>query len=125
MNDHRPSRRSIVLWFLGVCLFACLLRWPIAAVPLERDEGEYAYIAQRWALGEVPYRDSFDQKPPGVFAAYAVIQRILGESPDATHWGALVVTLGTLVCVAVAGRQLGGPVAGGAGAVVAAHMVGD
>ena len=33
-------------------------------VPLERDEGEYAYIAQRALLGEVPYRDAFDQKPP-------------------------------------------------------------
>ena len=64
-----------------------LLRWPVADVPLERDEGEYAYIAQRWLRGKVPYRDAFDQKPPGVFVAYAVIETLIGASPAALHWG--------------------------------------
>src|SRR5579864_6991364 len=84
---------------------ALLLRWPIAAIPLERDEGEYAYIAQRWLLGEVPYRASFDQKPPAVFAAYAVILRWLGSSPSAIHWGVQIYCLGTLSLIFFLGRR--------------------
>ncbi len=39
-------------------------------LPLERDEGGYAYIAWRMTLGETPYLDWFDQKPPGIFGIY-------------------------------------------------------
>jgi len=49
-------------------------------LPLERDEGEYAYIAWRMTFGEMPYLDWFDQKPPGIFAAYRVA---IGLSDDA------------------------------------------
>jgi hypothetical protein len=36
-------------------------------VPLERDEGAYAYIAAQWRSGLIPYRDVFDHKPPLVY----------------------------------------------------------
>ncbi len=41
-------------------------------LPLERDEGGYAYIAWRMQLGEMPYLDWFDQKPPGIYAVYGL-----------------------------------------------------
>jgi 4-amino-4-deoxy-L-arabinose transferase-like glycosyltransferase len=125
MTEPPQPRRLVLLSLLGVCALACLLRWPIAAVPLERDEGEYAYIAQRWWLGEVPYRDSFDQKPPGVFAAYAVIQKTLGTSPAAIHWGTQVYTLGTLALIYLVGRELFGATAGLVAALLAAFMTAD
>ena len=53
----------------AVLLLGLSLRAPIADIFLERDEGGYAYVAQRWLKGEVPYQHSFDQKPPGVYAA--------------------------------------------------------
>src|SRR2546423_10451642 len=91
---------------LGVVAVALLLRWPLASIPLERDEGEYAYIAQRWLRGDVPYRDAFDQKPPGAFAAYAVTFGLLGESIGAIHWGTQLYTLGTLALVGLLGKRL-------------------
>jgi 4-amino-4-deoxy-L-arabinose transferase-like glycosyltransferase len=95
---------------------ALLLRMLVVDIPLERDEGEYAYIAQRWLLGEVPYRDSFDQKPPAVFAVYALILGTLGSSPAAIHWGAQLWTLGTLALVMHLGRAwLSAPAAISAG----------
>ncbi len=95
---------------------ALLLRWLVADIPLERDEGEYAYIAQRWLAGEVPYRDSFNQHPPAVFAVYALILRTLGSSPAAIHWGAQLWTLGTLALVMYLGRAwFSGPVGVAAG----------
>jgi 4-amino-4-deoxy-L-arabinose transferase-like glycosyltransferase len=51
-------------------LLVAVLRIPLLNIPLERDEGEYAYIAWRLEHNELPYRDWVDQKPPGVFWVY-------------------------------------------------------
>jgi 4-amino-4-deoxy-L-arabinose transferase-like glycosyltransferase len=120
-----PSIRTTVLGSAAVVAVAVALRWPIASIPLERDEGEYAYIPQRWLAREVPYRRAFDQKPPGVFAAYAVILTVFGTSPAAIHWGTQVYTLGTLGLIYLAGRRLFGPPAGYAAALLAAFMTAD
>lgn len=106
----------------AVLLLGLALRAPIAGMFLERDEGEYAYIAQRWLQGDVPYRDSFDQKPPGAFAAYALIQSAFGESQAAIHWGAQLYTLLTLAMVFLIGRRLFGEEAGFAAGALAALM---
>jgi len=55
---------------LSIALGAIALRAPLFDLPLEHDEGGYAYIAWRLAEGETPYLDWFDQKAPGVFLAY-------------------------------------------------------
>lgn len=92
------------------------LRATVADVPLERDEGEYAYTAWAWLAGDVPYRDSFLQKPPGAVAVYAGILRTLGATPGAIHWGAQLWTLGTLACVLALGwRWFSAPAALAAG----------
>lgn len=109
-----------LLGILLVFAIALLLRMLVADIPLERDEGEYAYIAQRWLLGEVPYRDSFDQKPPAVFGVYALILTALGSSPAAIHWGAQLWTLGTLALLVHLGRAwLSAPAAAAAGLLMA------
>src|SRR5262245_53787856 len=93
----RPTRRWVVLAPLAaVIIFSMVLRVGIASMPLERDEGEYAYIAMRWLVGDVPYRDVFDQKTPGVFAAYAALFASGLRSVEAIHWlghAALVSTV--------------------------------
>jgi 4-amino-4-deoxy-L-arabinose transferase-like glycosyltransferase len=89
-----------------------VLRWPTASIPLERDEGEYAYIAQHWLKGEVPYRSAFDQKPPGVFVVYAVIEAVFGTSPAAIHWAMQVYTSATLVLIFLLGWRLFEPSVG-------------
>jgi hypothetical protein len=61
-------------------LLVLALRAPLMDLPLERDEGDYAYIAWRLAHGEVPYLDWFDQKPPGVYAAYRAALGLPGDS---------------------------------------------
>jgi 4-amino-4-deoxy-L-arabinose transferase-like glycosyltransferase len=92
---------------------------------LERDEGEYGYIARRWLDGEVPYKSAFDQKPPGVFAAYAIILSVFGASPEAIRWGAQIYTLCTLGLIYLAGRRLFGAIAGLTAVVLAAYMTAD
>jgi 4-amino-4-deoxy-L-arabinose transferase-like glycosyltransferase len=119
------SRWASITFVLPALAVALLLRIPIAAIPLERDEGEYAYIAQRWLLGEVPYQSAFDQKPPGVFFAYLVIERFIGTSTAALHWGTQLYTLGTLVLLFLLGWRLFSPVVGCVAAVFAAFLTAD
>lgn len=123
MLTDRQKTLWLPLLLIGVVAMA--LRAPLAAIPLERDEGEYAYIAQRWLDGAVPYQDSFDQKPPGVFVAYAFIMRLVGGSPAAIHWCAQVYALGTLALIFLIGRHLFSPAAGMVAGIFAAFLMAD
>ncbi len=89
-----------------VVLFSLVLRINIAAIPLERDEGEYAYIAQRWLAGDLPYRDAFDQKPPGIFVVYAMMVALGGTSVHAIHWLSHTPLLGVIAFLYLIGRRL-------------------
>lgn len=104
---------------------ALLLRAPIAHIPLDRDEGEYAYIAQRRLVGEIPYKTSFDQKPPGTFVMYELIERYVGTSPAAIHWATQIYTLGTLILVFLLGEKLFSGFTGALAAVLLALMMAD
>jgi hypothetical protein len=88
--------------------FLCL-RVPYVAMPLERDEGNYAYVAWRLLEGEAPYRDVFDQKPPGVYAVYAALLALGARSETALH---LVLYAWTAACALCLHRFVRG-VAGG------------
>ena len=70
----QPIATSLLLGGLVVGL-----RAPLFDLPLERDEGGYAYIAWRLLAGETPYLDWFDQKPPGIFVAYATALAFAGD----------------------------------------------
>ncbi|MGE4608877.1 MAG: glycosyltransferase family 39 protein [Myxococcota bacterium] len=83
-----------------------LIRLPFVSLPLERDEGEYAYIAQQMLQGSVPYLDAFDQKPPGVFAAYAIAFVAFGESIEAIHFFSYLWTAGVALLLFLVVRRL-------------------
>lgn len=119
------ARGAILLGVALVWALAVLLRWWVADFPLERDEGEYAYAAQRWLAGDVLYRDVFLQKPPAVVAVYAVVLRVLGATPAAIHWGAQLWTLGTLAVIVWLGTRWIAPPAGVAAGFVAALLTVD
>lgn len=63
-------RRTDSLLLIAVLALVCLLRLPGFALPLERDEGAYGYVAWSWLRGELPYRDAFDHKPPLIYLLY-------------------------------------------------------
>jgi hypothetical protein len=88
------------------------VRAPFVSVPFERDEGEYAYIAQRILAGEVPYRDAFDQKPPGVFFVYAGAFLLLGQSIESIHLVMYAWTAATALVLFGCVRRLADGLAG-------------
>jgi hypothetical protein len=74
--------------------------------PLERDEGEYAYAGQLMLQGIPPYQLAYNMKLPGVYAAYAVIMELFGQTPAGIHFGMLSLTTLTALMLFWLGKQI-------------------
>lgn len=107
---------------LGVFALALALtlaiRAPFFRVPLERDEGEYAYIAWLMDQGGLPYRDAVNQKPPVTFGIYWLTMKVVGASPAAFRLTAGVFAGLATYLVWVLGLKLYGPMAAALAAAV-------
>jgi hypothetical protein len=75
-------------------------------IPLERDEGEYAYAGQLILQGVPPYQLAYNMKFPGTYAAYALIMSIFGQSIHAIHLGLLLINVATIALIFLVGRRL-------------------
>jgi len=104
-------RRACAAVLLASIAAFVLVRVPLLSVPLERDEGEYAYIAQRMLEGEIPYRDAFDQKPPATFFVYAAALSLFGNSVEGIHLFLYVWTAATALVLFACVRRRDGPLA--------------
>ena len=71
------------LLFLIIILFG-LVRYHLRDMPLERDEGEYAFAGQLMLQGIPPYKLAYNMKLPGTYAAYAAILAAFGDTPALT-----------------------------------------
>ena len=121
-----PVTSRLPLAVLAAVLAAsAVLRLGIASLPLERDEGEYAYIGRAWRDGLLPYRDAFDQKPPGVLVAYRALFALGIESVEGIHWMGHAWLAAALVPVMLLGWRLGGAAVGGGAALSAAVLAMD
>src|ERR1035438_8227610 len=68
-----PSLTARLLPWLAVFLVlgsVAFVRGRVLAMPLERDEGEYAYAGQLWSQGIPPYQLACNMKLPGTYFAY-------------------------------------------------------
>jgi 4-amino-4-deoxy-L-arabinose transferase-like glycosyltransferase len=101
------------------------LRSPLWDLPLERDEGEYAYIAWRMAAGETPYLHWFDQKPPGVFLAYRVALAWPGDPVVAIRAVAALFCAASALATFALARAVLGQTAGAVAAVLLALLSAD
>jgi dolichyl-phosphate-mannose-protein mannosyltransferase len=102
---------TYALLFLVIVFFA-LIRFRLRNMPLERDEGEYAYMGQLMLQGIPPYSLAYTMKLPGTHAAYAVILAVFGQSPSGIHFGLLLVNAATTLLVYMLAARLSGRLAG-------------
>ena len=112
--SHTLVGRITIAWLVLAALAFVALRAPVLSMPLERDEGEYAYIGWRLLEGEVPYRDGFNQKPPGIFAVYAVAIAAFGRSVEGIRLVLHIWTAATAALLFLLMRRLADPLAGAA-----------
>jgi hypothetical protein len=75
-------------------------------IPLERDEGEYAYAGQLLLDGVPPYKLAYNMKLPGIYAAYAGIMALFGQTTAGIHFGFLLINLATLALLFLVARRL-------------------
>jgi len=108
--------RHLFRWHFVVLLAVIVLfgaiRWRLLDMPLERDEGEYAYAGQLILQGIPPYQLAYNMKLPGTYAAYAVILAVLGETAHGIHLGLLLINAISIILLYVVTARLFGALAG-------------
>src|SRR5262249_33090949 len=99
---------------LATIAFALVIaiRIRLLGIPLERDEGEYAYAGQLILQGIPPYKLAYNMKFPGTYAAYAFIMSIFGQTIVGIHVGLLLVNTASMIVIFFIGRRLFGLLAG-------------
>jgi len=89
-----------------IILFVVFVRVRLADFPLERDEGEYAYMGQLMLQGIPPYINAYNMKFPGTYAMYALIMAVFGQSIQGIHLGLTIVNCVTVLLVFLLARKL-------------------
>jgi 4-amino-4-deoxy-L-arabinose transferase-like glycosyltransferase len=121
----KPDRVLEIAWiFLAVIVFVFVIaiRIRLLGIPLERDEGEYAYAGQLMLQGIPPYKLAYNMKFPGTYAAYALIMGIFGQTLVGIHLGLLLINAATILLIFLLGRRLINSIAGLAAAMAYAVL---
>jgi hypothetical protein len=109
-NGKSPSKIGTKYWAWGclalVILFVVFVRIRLLDIPLERDEGEFAYGGQLILHGQPPFKWLYNIKLPGIYAAYALVMAVFGETARGIHWGLLLVNVSTVLLTFFLGRRL-------------------
>lgn len=104
------AARWLLLGF--ILLFVVLVRVRLLDIPLERDEGEYAYMGQLVLQGVPPYSAAYSMKLPGTDLMYAGIMSLFGQSIRGIHLGLIVLNCATIVLLFYLGKKLANDVVG-------------
>jgi hypothetical protein len=93
------------LGVLLVLLVTGVIRFHFLHVPLERDEGEFAYMWQLILDGMPPYTVAFNMKFPGIYYLYALFMGIFGETIVGIHLGLWLINAVSTVLTYRLGRR--------------------
>jgi 4-amino-4-deoxy-L-arabinose transferase-like glycosyltransferase len=81
---------------------------PYMLVLLEMDEGAYGYMGWGMLNGLVPYKDMYDQKPPGIFVLNSLVFLLFEPTALNVKIFASIYSLGTVLAVFMVTRKLAG-----------------
>jgi len=103
-----PASGSRLEWvFLGLILiFVVVVRARLLSFPLERDEGEYAYLGQLIQQGFPPYGLAYNMKLPGTYFMYALVMSFFGQNVTGIHLGLMVLNCATIPLVYKIGAKV-------------------
>ncbi|HET9939496.1 MAG TPA: glycosyltransferase family 39 protein, partial [Candidatus Eisenbacteria bacterium] len=118
-GPRRPDRRRVWTFVaIAIIVLVSLARAIHLNFPLERDEGEFGYIAQQLLHGVPVYLSAYTQKLPGAYYVYALFLLLFGQSTVGIHLGFLLANAATMALVFLILRKTHGGLAGCAGALV-------
>lgn len=101
------SPRRWDYFFLGfILLFVTVVRIRLLGFPLERDEGEYAYMGQLMLQGIPPYQLAYNMKLPGIYALYAIFEALFGQTASGIHAGLLCANLTAIILLFLLCKKL-------------------
>jgi len=122
LSPAPPETRGRRLWALcllsGAVLVTAAIRFRLLEVPLDRDEGEYAYFGQLLLQGVPPYAGAYNLKMPGIYGAFAVVLAVFGQTIAAVHAGLILVTSATTVLLYLLARCVAQPVVSAVAATI-------
>ncbi|MBF0555813.1 MAG: glycosyltransferase family 39 protein, partial [Nitrospirae bacterium] len=99
---------NILYWsfFILAVLTVVFIRIRLLGIPLERDEGEYAYMGQLISHGVIPYKEAYSMKLPGTAFMYYVIMSVFGRGIAGIHLGLMAVNLAVLPALFLLSKRL-------------------
>ncbi len=128
MPDTAPVKYSRLLRLLALILalaavgLAVWTRWRLLAMPLERDEGEYAYAGWLITQGVTPFAEAFNMKFPGLYYLNALFFLIFGPSVQTVKFALLLANTASCLLLFFIGRRLAPTSLGTLGGSVAAAL---
>lgn len=128
--EGQPSTTRAMRWCAWTVVviaiaFSTFTRVRLAASPLERDEGEYAYAGQLILQGIPPYQMACNMKLPGTYLGYAGLMAIFGEDVVGIHLGMLAVNVASILLLFLFTRELFDPLSAAIAAAVFTVLAGS
>jgi len=113
-NTPKLNLRNFCLFaiFISLLSITIIIRVRTLNVPLERDEGEYAYAGQLMLQGVPPYQLAYNMKMPGIYAAYAAIIAVFGQTDIGIHLSVLLINTATAILIFILTKKLLNTLAG-------------
>ena len=112
------SNRLYKIICIATILLIVSIRFHLADMPYERDEGEFAYAGQLINQGVPPYQEIYNMKFPGTYFMYAISYQLLGENIAAPRYVTLVLQLIAAGFIFLLARRIINPAAGWMAATV-------
>jgi hypothetical protein len=111
-HSSRAYRYACYAALIFVLAFFAAIRFHFRNMPLERDEGEYAYMGQLMLQGVPPFKLAYTMKLPGTSMAYAAMMAVFGQTVAGIRIGMMVVTTLCSLLVFLLAKRLCGLLAG-------------
>lgn len=87
-------------------LFLIGVRLRLLGIPLERDEGGFAYIGKMMFEGQNLYTDLYDSKLPGLYFLYGAFVHLFGYSASGVHAGLLLCNVAATLLLFFLAKKL-------------------
>jgi hypothetical protein len=106
---NESNKVAAIILFLFAVICTIIGRSFTAFYPEYSDAMLFAYIGEQWTLGNIPYIDVWDHKPPGIFTLIAVVFSLLPRSFIALSIAEGLFVLGAIASVYALMREFRAP----------------